>query len=102
MLFSIRIFLLPAAVFILPLNQEVCTREPLQIPSATRKIASHVPCGGMRAIINIDIRKWCRAGFLTCVTANPKLFHHHKNAGTMTSEAAAVEGKGWEDVRRPS
>ena len=75
-----------------------CTYAYAVTKSAARKIV-HYAKDGMKNIITVDLRKWCQAGFLTCVTVNPELFHHHKKSGMMTSEVAAAEG--WQELTQP-
>jgi GR25 family glycosyltransferase involved in LPS biosynthesis len=48
--------------------------------------------GGMDRDISFHFKKWCQAGILRCVTVNPELFHHHKQAGERSSEVAVLQG----------
>ncbi len=77
----------------------ICTYAYAVTGSAARKIYEYAK-GGVDDIITVYLRRWCRAGFLVCVTINPELFHHHKKAGKRSSEIAAWEG--WEALSAPS
>ncbi|ORY66311.1 uncharacterized protein BCR38DRAFT_366772 [Pseudomassariella vexata] len=77
----------------------VCTYAYALTLAAARKVFQHSR-NGVENIITTDLRQWCQAGFLTCVTVNPELFHHHKKAGEVSSEIAVVEG--WDSLATPA
>jgi hypothetical protein len=76
----------------------VCTYAYAVTASAAMRIYQ-LAIGGLDSIITIELREWCAAGILRCVTVNPELFHHHKKAGERSSEIAAIEG--WDDMAAP-
>ncbi|KAE8342740.1 hypothetical protein BDV24DRAFT_150316 [Aspergillus arachidicola] len=51
---------------------------------------------GIDRIITDYLREWCQSGTLRCLTVNPEVFHHHKQAGEVSSDIAVVEG--WDDL----
>ncbi|KAK9581554.1 hypothetical protein V6Z96_009570 [Aspergillus fumigatus] len=51
---------------------------------------------GMDKVISDHFRVWCQNGSLRCLTVNPEVFHHHKQAGEISSEIAVVEG--WDNL----
>jgi hypothetical protein len=55
---------------------------------------------GVSDILTTDLRRWCQTEFLSCITVNPELFHHHKKASKANSEIARVEG--WDDLAAPA
>ena len=69
----------------------VCTYAYAVTAEAALRIYQ-LAAGRRERIITIDLRNWCRNGTLRCVTVNPELFHHHKQAGEPSSEIAVVEG----------
>jgi len=82
----------------------ICTYAYALTASAANKIFRYVLAGDavLDNLITADLRRWCQAGFLTCVTVNPELFHHHKKAGQISSEIAVHEGPDWEPLTAPA
>jgi hypothetical protein len=76
----------------------LCTYAYAVTALGARKIYQRA-VGGLDRIITTELRQWCEAGVLRCVTVNPELFHHHKEAGRPSSEIARQEG--WDDLAAP-
>ncbi|KAI3247015.1 CAZyme family GT25 [Penicillium roqueforti] len=72
----------------------ICTYAYALTASAASKLYQ-LSSSGMDKLITTHLREWCQEGFLKCVTVNPELFHHHKQAGEISSEIGVVEG--WEN-----
>jgi hypothetical protein len=77
----------------------ICAFAYALTASAAAKILRYTD-RGVSNILTTDLRWWCQAGFLACVTVNPELFHHHKKAGERNSEIAVREG--WDDLAAPA
>lgn len=80
-------------------NGPICTFAYAVTASAATKILQYTD-RGVSNIVSTDLRWWCQAGFLACVTVNPELFHHHKKSGEVNSEIAVREG--WQDLAAPA
>lgn len=76
----------------------LCTYGYAITKTAASKIVKYAR-NGMTEVITTDLRHWCQAEFLLCVTVNPELFHHHKKGGAVASEIAVVEG--WAELAAP-
>ncbi|KAF7865729.1 hypothetical protein EAF04_005895 [Stromatinia cepivora] len=88
----------PQMRFVHETKTPLCTYAYAVTLSAAKKIHTYSQ-NGVEDIITTDLKRWCQAGFLRCVTVNPELFHHHKKAGKVTSEIAVLEG--WDDLSAP-